>query len=153
MKIESLAGKAHVSTHWPKAGASIALFRGDCVLLVERSKPLRAGMWSLPGGHIEPGEEAAVAALRELFEETGLVATCAGLADLLDVIIRDDAGILQTHYLLAVFYGRWRDGEPKAASDAVDARFVALDELGEYWLTPGANRLISLARTKLLAAE
>jgi 8-oxo-dGTP pyrophosphatase MutT (NUDIX family) len=28
--------------------------------------------WCLPGGHIEPGEDALTAAHRELFEETGL---------------------------------------------------------------------------------
>jgi 8-oxo-dGTP diphosphatase len=101
MTIESPAGKMHIPAHWPKAGASIALFRGDSVLLVERAKPPRAGLWSLPGGHIEPGEEAAVAAVRELFEETGLVAACEGLTDLQDVIIRDEAGILRAHYLPA----------------------------------------------------
>jgi 8-oxo-dGTP pyrophosphatase MutT (NUDIX family) len=34
----------------------------------------RAGRgWDIPGGHLEPGESATEAAIRELFEETGLV--------------------------------------------------------------------------------
>ena len=42
---------------WPRAAASAAIFRGDAVLLVKRSKPVSA-VSSLPGGHIEPGERA-----------------------------------------------------------------------------------------------
>jgi 8-oxo-dGTP diphosphatase len=147
---ESQAG-TRVPNHWPKVGASIALFRGTEVLLVERAKPPRAGLWSLPGGHIEAGETAVAAAERELTEETGLSARCEGLADVQDVIIREDSGTLQAHYLLAVFYGRWTAGEPRAASDAAQARFIAMERLDDYPLTPDAKRLIALAWSRLSA--
>ena len=143
------AASVNTSTHWPKAGASFILIRGDTVLLVERAKPPRVGLWSLPGGHIEPGETSVEAAIRELLEETGLEATAEGLADIQDVIITDPVGRLQAHFLMAVFYGRWQGGEPVAATDAGDARFIAFDALDEYPLTPGAKRLIALARAKL----
>lgn len=140
--------------HWPKAAASFALFRGDTVLLVERTKPPRAGLWSLPGGHIEPGEAAAAAAVRELREETGLQAPCDGLVDVLDVIVHDtEKGCLRAHYVLAVYFGRWTGGEPKAASDAGNARFVPLDRLDDFPLTPDAKRLISQAYAKLAAGS
>ncbi len=144
--------KTNHAPHWPKAAASIALFRQDSVLLVLRTKAPRAGLWSLPGGHIEPGETAAAAALRELREETGLDATVDGLVDILDVIMHDDDGQLRAHYLLAVHFGRWRAGEPLAASDAGDARFIPMSRLDEFPLTPGAKRLISQAWTKLSAS-
>ena len=137
------------TTHWPKCAASIAVLRGNSVLLVERSKPPRAGLWSLPGGHIEPGETAAAACLRELAEETGVTATLVGLVDILDVITRDDDGALTAHYLLAVFCGRWQSGEPIAASDSRAARFVPLDGLGAYQMTPGAERIIAQATARL----
>ena len=35
---------------WPRAGASAVLFRGEAVLLVERSGGPSQGLWSLPGG-------------------------------------------------------------------------------------------------------
>lgn len=134
---------------WPQAGASVAVFRGPDVLLVQRASGLRAGLWSLPGGHIEAGEQARAAAQRELFEETGVAARIDGLTDIEDVIVRNVDGRLEAHYLLAVFYGCWLSGAPRAHSDARDARFVALTQLDTYNLTPGTARLIALSAARL----
>jgi ADP-ribose pyrophosphatase YjhB (NUDIX family) len=43
------------------------------LLLVLRANPPGAGLWSIPGGKVEPGEDEAVAVVREVAEETGLV--------------------------------------------------------------------------------
>src|SRR5215470_11352460 len=92
---------------WPRCGASAAIFRGREVLLVERGKGALKGRWSLPGGHIEPGERARDAARRELHEETRIEARFAGLLDIHEVLIHSPAGGLLAHYLIAVFFGRW----------------------------------------------
>lgn len=133
----------------PRAAASAAIFRGRTVLLAERGQGPRKGVWSLPGGKIEPGETAAAAAVREIAEETGLAVELAGLLDVHDAIIRDAAGRLEAHYLIAVYYGLCRSGAPVAASDISDARFVALDEVVRYRLTDGALRLIAEASKRL----
>lgn len=130
---------------WPRAAASTAVIRDGHVLLVERGKGPRQGIWSLPGGHIEPGETAREAALRELMEETAVTAEISGLVDVHDVIYRDDAGALSVHYVLTVYWGQWTGGEPRAGSDSADARFVPLSEIGRYPLTPGAAALIRRA--------
>ena len=55
------------------------LRRGDELLLCRISPGYPAvGMWTLPGGGIEFGEAPEVAALREVEEETGLVARVTG---------------------------------------------------------------------------
>ncbi len=135
---------------WPRAAASGVIFRDGAVLLVERGKPPVSGVWSLPGGHIEPGETAREAASREIMEETGVTAELLGLADVHDVIIKDASGTLAAHYLLAVFYGRWLAGEPAAATDCRNARFVALKDVGQYPLTDGAQRIIEAAHRRLI---
>ena len=50
---------------WPRPAASAAIFRDGQVLIAERGKGALRGTWSLPGGHIEPGETAMAAALQE----------------------------------------------------------------------------------------
>jgi len=47
-------------------------------LLIQRGTAPRKGEWSIPGGRIEEGESEAQAALRELYEETGVRAARAG---------------------------------------------------------------------------
>jgi 8-oxo-dGTP diphosphatase len=130
---------------WPLPAISSAIFRDGHVLLVERGKGALKGYWSLPGGHVEPGEPAREAARREVLEETGVVADLLGLADVLDVIVRAPDGTLGAHYILSVFYGVWVSGTVLAQSDAAAARFVPLDELGAYKLTDGAAGIIAKA--------
>lgn len=50
------------------AGGVVQNERGELLMIELR------GRWDLPKGHIEAGEEASVAALREVEEETGVVA-------------------------------------------------------------------------------
>jgi 8-oxo-dGTP diphosphatase len=134
---------------WPRCAASAAIFRADKVLLVERGSGALKGLWSLPGGHIEPGERAAAAAAREVFEEAGIEAEVLGLLDVHEVVLRAADNRLSAHYLITVFFGRWVAGEPVAAGDAAAARFLAPGELGRYPLTEGAAPLILRAWKRL----
>ena len=130
------------SSRWPRLGASIAVFRDGAVLIVERAKPPLAGVWSLPGGHVEPGETAADAALRELLEETGISAEMVGLAGTREVIRRADDGRIEAHYVVLAHAGIWREGEPFARSDVSAARFVDPSDLRHYRMTEGAAEII-----------
>lgn len=59
----------------PRVGVGVIVVRDGLVLLGERLGTHGAGTWALPGGHLEFGESVDSCARRELFEETGLVAT------------------------------------------------------------------------------
>lgn len=57
-----------------RRGARVLVVAGDEVLLVRDTDPGVPGSswWVLPGGGADEGEDAAAAAIRELYEETGL---------------------------------------------------------------------------------
>ena len=138
-------------TEWPRCGASAAIFRDGEVLLIQRAKGAFTGLWSFPGGHIEPGETARTAAQREVAEETGCQVRIGGVLDVHDVIGRDAAGALSVHYVIAVYWGVWQSGEPVASSDAAAARFWRLAVLGTLPMTPGTAAFIERAAELALA--
>ncbi|MBB4303924.1 ADP-ribose pyrophosphatase YjhB (NUDIX family) [Rhodobium orientis] len=127
---------------FPRLAASIAVWRGDEVLLVQRKKPPLAGVWSLPGGHVEPGETVAAAALRELGEETSVTAEVLGLVDIVDVIRRDRGGALEAHYAIASFCGRYVDGTAAPLDDAAAIRWTGFDALSTMNLTEGTEAIV-----------
>jgi len=46
---------------------------GGRLVLVQRAQAPSLGLWSIPGGRLEPGETAEAGCAREVLEETGLV--------------------------------------------------------------------------------
>jgi len=135
---------------YPRAGVSVAVFRGAAVLLVRRGKAPYAGLWSLPGGAVLPGETAREAARRELFEETGLLASALTLGDVADAIARDDEGAVAAHYMIAVFAAEDVTGPLHAGGDAADARFVTDEERVQLACTPGLDAAIRNAKAALV---
>jgi 8-oxo-dGTP diphosphatase len=125
----------------PVPAVGIVCLRGDAVLLIRRGKAPKMGEWSLPGGRIEPGERAVDAALRELAEETGVTARITGLIDVVDCIFAE-AGL---HYVLIDYTAEWVSGEPVAGDDALEARFVPLDQVEALIDWSETRRIIGLA--------
>ena len=112
----------------PQPAVLAVLLRGDEVLLVRRRNPPNQGAWGYPGGRIEPGEPLAVAALRELKEETGVEAEFLQVLTTLDSIGEDEDAAW--HYVLVVCLCLWTAGEPLAADDALEAAWFPVADLG-----------------------
>src|SRR5437763_3832772 len=60
------------------AGAVIRDRPGRILLVLRANEPGR-GLWSLPGGRVEPGEAEDAAVAREVLEETGLLVSVESL--------------------------------------------------------------------------
>jgi len=65
----------------PIVAVLAVVLRGERALIVQRAQQPNAGRWGFPGGVLELGETVAEGAMRELFEETGIVAEPAGWLD------------------------------------------------------------------------
>jgi ADP-ribose pyrophosphatase YjhB (NUDIX family) len=105
---------------------------GGRLLLIRRGHDPGAGLWSLPGGRIEPGETDTQAVVREVREETGLNVECRQLLGTAELPGPDGAVIDVSDYLAVV-----TGGTLAAADDAADARWVTAAELITLPLTDG----------------
>ncbi|WP_313061409.1 NUDIX hydrolase [Agrobacterium cavarae] len=114
----------------PQPASSAIIKRGDRLLLVRRINPPSQDMFAFPGGRGEPGETPADTALRELQEETGIVARHPQLFATYDLPSRDSAGQLTSHFLLSVFVVEADEqAAALAADDAADAGWFTLEEI------------------------
>ncbi len=113
----------------PTLGAIGVVLHEGRALLVQRGKAPDKGLWGYPGGHVELGETVAEAAARELLEETGLEVTPGAVLGTLDLIHRDPAGALQSHFFLVAVACHFQSGTPKAADDAAAVAWVEYDQI------------------------
>ncbi|HZV21264.1 MAG TPA: NUDIX domain-containing protein [Hyphomicrobiales bacterium] len=140
-----------MSFPYPRAAVSVAVFRGNEVLLVRRGKKgAYQGLWSLPGGAIELGETAMEAARRELKEETGLEASGLTLADVRDAILRNSKGAVEAHFTIIVFAASRFEGILAAGGDAAEADWLNADARGNLPKTPGLEVTIERAAQALV---
>lgn len=110
----------------PSVGAAVVI-RDDegRLLLVLRGKgATRSGLWAVPAGFVDYGEDVRDAARRELFEETGLIAELGNVVHVASNF-HDPAKLTVGVW----FEGRVVGGTLEAGDDADDARFFALDDL------------------------
>ncbi len=104
------------------------IFHEDTVLLVKRNREPAMGQWSLPGGAVELGESLEEALKREIHEEVSIKIGIGGLVRLVERVVHDQKRRVRFHYVIADYWGWKVSGQPHAASDISDARFVTLRE-------------------------
>jgi len=106
---------------------SVAVIRGDTVLLVKRARQPSQGLYAFPGGKVETGETLEQAVQRELLEETGLRANA--YRPLREIHIDGRSDSHPVDYLLTVFGATYAGGEAVASDDAETAAFYTLGEM------------------------
>lgn len=93
------------------------------LLVVQRANEPGRGLWSLPGGRVEPGEDDPAAVAREVAEETGLRVS---VGELVGEVEREGPG--GRLYVIRDYEAQQVGGVLTAGDDASDARFVNRDE-------------------------
>jgi len=114
------------------------VFAENRVLLVRRGNEPSYGRWGLPGGVVELGETVEEAVVREVEEETCIMASPLRLITTFDSIVRDEENRIRFHYVLCEYVG----GELEASTDASDATWARLDELEGMNVPSGTRRFI-----------
>lgn len=118
----------------PSLAVGAVVRRDGELLMVERGVPPAAGRWSVPGGHVEPGETLDEAVRREVLEETGV-----------DVQVGELLGYVELsageHFVILDFLATPLEGaagvELRPGDDAAAARWVPLGEVAALPLVDG----------------
>jgi len=106
----------------PKVAVAVAVRQGQGIVLLRRSQRDQAhGKWILPGGHVDRGEEATAAALREVREETGLEAAITGLVGVYSYV--------DNPWLLVVYQAQAQGGALRAGEEALEVAVFPPGEL------------------------
>ena len=164
-------GPAH-SKHWPRSGrpgvrreydhqpdAPAASCVAPCafaavrditgrMLLVRRCD---TGDWELPGGHVDPGESASDAAVRETAEESGITVEITGLVGIYTdpghVIADPGTGLVRQPFAVC-FHARPLSGSPGGDQvETSDARWFTIGEIPALPIRPAMRLRIDHALT------
>jgi 8-oxo-dGTP pyrophosphatase MutT (NUDIX family) len=112
-------------------GVLVRRMRGRWWLAAIRPAGKRPGVWALPKGRVDGGEDAAATALREVAEETGLQGELAGkLGDVRYVYTWNGERIFKivSFYLVRHRGGRIGAVPTEHAHEVAEVRWLPLDD-------------------------
>lgn len=111
----------------PIIGVSAFVEYEGKILVVRRGQSPNRGQLAFPGGKVRWGERLTRAVVRELREETTLIARAAELLHAVDIIVpAADGEAIARHFVVLCFRCYWQSGTARACDDASEV----------LWLTP-----------------
>ncbi len=108
----------------PKVAAAVLIEQDGRVLLVRRSNEPFRGLWTLPAGFVDAGEDPARAAERECLEETGLSVRAKRVLD----VIAGQEHERGADFVIA-YQGEILSGSPSPGDDADAVQWFARENL------------------------
>jgi 8-oxo-dGTP pyrophosphatase MutT (NUDIX family) len=142
-----------MSTEREHSAGGVVVREGECIVIVPTRRAADGSkVLALPKGHIDPGESATDAALREVREEAGVEADLVEkLEDVRYWYMREGRRIAKTvsYFLLA-----YRAGTPADHDHEVElARWMALAEAAAELTYKGDRRMAALALSRTQALK
>ena len=125
----------------PVAAVGAVIIEDGKILLVKRGVEPGIGLWAVPGGRVDFGESWRDAARREVLEETGLDVEVGDPAWAGDIIGSDH------HFAILDFFASVVGGELQAGSDAVDVKWVSLEEAAGLEMPASMHDLMARLRS------
>jgi 8-oxo-dGTP diphosphatase len=129
----------------PILGVGAVILNGERFVLVQRGSEPHKNEWSVPGGMLESGESLRDAVVREAREETSLEVEPVALVEVFERVIRDDCGEIRFHYVILDYLCRSQAGTLSAGADALDARWLRLDDLSSLSIADGTLGVLKKA--------
>ena len=133
----------------PVVGVGAVIVKEGKIALIKRGNEPSRGKWTIPGGLVELGEGPDEAVIRETKEETGLDVDNPSLMDVVSNVDLDEKGKVKYHYIIIDYLVHVKAGTAKAASDAVELRWVPFDEVENYDLTASFRLFFRHNREKM----
>lgn len=137
----------------PVVGVGAVIIKDGKIALIKRGNEPSKGKWSIPGGHVELGENLKEAVIRETKEETCLDVDNPILIDVVENVDWDDLGKIKYHYIIVDYLVHVKGGNIEAASDAAELRWVPFGEVEAYNLTASFRLFFRDNREKLERAN
>lgn len=128
---------------FPRVGVGALVIKDGNVLLIKRAVPPNKNLWAIPGGMLELGETLQEGAEREIFEETNISIRAGKPIYTFDLLERDKKGNVYFHFVVVDMEAEYLEGEIKAASDALDVRWVTPEECQ---ILPVSNNTITMLK-------
>ena len=133
----------------PFLAVSAAIIRDGKVLVVRRARKPALGVYTVPGGVVETGETLLDAVAREVREETALEIEPVALAGHREVILHDEDGRVNRHFVILCFAARLVGGEIRLNEELDEARWIAPADLTGLKTTEGLEEIV-LAAARLV---
>jgi 8-oxo-dGTP pyrophosphatase MutT (NUDIX family) len=141
-----------VEREFSAGGVLVKMIRGRPMVAAIRPQGKPVGTWALPKGNLDPGEEPAATALREVFEETGIEGKLVEKLGDVKYTYTRRGGLrvfkIVSFYLLRAGRGRIGAIDEAMRIEVAEARWLPLDDAPRLLAYGGEREMAVKARDR-----
>jgi 8-oxo-dGTP pyrophosphatase MutT (NUDIX family) len=141
-----------VEREFSAGGVLVKMIRGRPMVAAIRPQGKPVGTWALPKGNLDPGEEPAATALREVFEETGIEGRLVEKLGDVKYTYTRRGGLrvfkIVSFYLLRAGRGRIGAIDEAMRIEVAEARWLPLDDAPRLLAYGGEREMAAKARDR-----